>query len=304
MHEKHLRTIDLNLLPVLEALLRHRNVTRAGEEVGLSQPAMSRALGRLRDLLEDPLLVRSPAGYLLSPRADALRQPLAMLLGQLGGMLVEPMFDPAAERRLLRLAMSDAQAERLLAPLVRRLTIEAPGVIVEWVPIGPGLPERMRAGEIDLAFALDSTPLPQGLVSEPFEEDRLAVVTRAGHPAGAAWTMADYADYPSVIVSLLGDRASDMDAELAAAGVTRAIAAIVPTFRAAVEVVAVTDNITTVSRAFAAKLAGPLGLTLIEPPLRHARLGLVAVWSQHRTNDPVLAWLRRMLHGVIRADGP
>ncbi len=304
MHQKHLRSIDLNLLPVLEALLRLRNVTRAGDEVGLSQPAMSRALGRLRDLLEDPLLVRSPAGYLLSPRADALRQPLAILLEQLGGMLVEPMFDPTAEHRVLRLAMSDAQAERLLAPLVRRLAAEAPGVILEWVPIGPGLPERMRAGEIDLAFALDSTPLPQGVVSEPFEDDRLAVVTRAGHPAGWAWTMADYAQFPSVIVSLLGDRASDMDAELAAVGITRSIAAIVPTFRAAIEIVAVTDNVTTVSRAFAAKLAKPLRLALIEPPLRHARLGVVAVWSQHRTHDPVLTWLRRILQAVIRADGP
>ncbi|MEL4383222.1 LysR family transcriptional regulator, partial [Shewanella algae] len=65
MLDKHLRAIDLNLLPVLDALLRHRNATRAGHEVGLSQPAMSRALGRLRDLLDDPLLVRGPDGWLL-----------------------------------------------------------------------------------------------------------------------------------------------------------------------------------------------------------------------------------------------
>ncbi|MFY0104372.1 LysR family transcriptional regulator, partial [Acinetobacter baumannii] len=79
----HLRAIDLNLLPVLDALLRHRNATRAGDEVGLSQPAMSRALGRLRHLLDDPLLVRGIKGQVLSPRAEALRAPLAALLGEM-----------------------------------------------------------------------------------------------------------------------------------------------------------------------------------------------------------------------------
>ena len=118
MHTKHLRAIDLTLLPVLDALLRHRNATRAGDDVGLSQPAMSRALGRLRDVLDDPLLVRGPGGYLLSPRAEALRAPLAGMLAQLRGLLVVPPFDPAAEQRLVRLAMTDVLAELFLAALV------------------------------------------------------------------------------------------------------------------------------------------------------------------------------------------
>lgn len=302
MHHKHLRGIDLNLLPVLDALLRHRHATRAGDEVGLSQPAISRALGRLRDLLDDPLLVRGPGGYLLSPRAQALQAPLAALLLQVRGIVTEPAFDPAAEQRVLRLAMTDVQAELMLAPLVTRVAREAPGVVLEWVPIGPGLPERMRAGELDLAFALDTTPLPRGAASEPLQDDRLAVVTRVGHPCGAAWAMADYARYPSVIVSLLGDQASELDAELAAAGITRAVAAIVPTFRAAAEIVAQTDSVTTISHAFATKLAPGLQLTLIEPPLRQVRLGMVTVWGDHRTHDPVLVWLRKILREVAASD--
>ncbi|GGA53643.1 LysR family transcriptional regulator [Sphingomonas psychrolutea] len=300
MLEKHLRAIDLNLLPVLEALLRHRNATRAGAEVGLSQPAMSRALGRLRHLLDDPLLVRAPGGQMLSPRAEALRQPLAAMLTDLRGLLSEPAFDPAAERRTLRLAMTDAQATLLLAPLVVRVAAAAPGVIVEWVPISAGLPERMLSGAVDLTLALDTTPLPRGAASEPLMEDALSVVVRAGHPCGGVWPIANYGAYPSVIVSLLGDRASDMDAELAAAAIERPIAAIVPTFRAAAEIVARTDAVTTISHAFAQSVAGPLALRLIAPPLAHDRLGVVAVWATYRGSDPLLTWFRAMLQSVTQ----
>lgn len=303
MLEKHLRGVDLNLLPVLEALLRHRNATRAGEEVGLSQPAMSRALGRLRHLLDDPLLVRGAGGQMLSPRAEALRQPLAVLLAEVRALLVDPPFDPAAEQRTLRIAMTDAQAELLIAPLVRRVAAAAPGIVLQWVPIAPGLPERMAAGEIDLTLALDNTPLPRGAASEPLMEDALAVVVRRGHPCGDRWTIADYATWPSVVVSLLGDQASEIDAELAAAGIGRAITAIVPTFRAAAEIVAVTDSVTTISHAFAARLADPLALRLIAAPLAHARMGVVIVWATYRTSDPVLGWLREELRAVAAAEG-
>lgn len=301
MTEKHLRAIDLNLLPVLEALLRHRNATRAGAEVGLSQPAMSRALGRLRHLLDDPLLVRGPGGQMLSPRADALRQPLALLLAEVRTLLVEPPFDPAAEVRTLRIAMTDAQAELILAPLVCRVAEAAPGVMIEWVPIGPGLPERMINGEIDLTFALDNTPMPRGAASAPLLDDALAVVMRNGHPRAGAWRIEDYATYPSVIVSLLGDRSSDLDAELAAAGLERPVAAIVPTFRAAAEIVAQTDSVTTISRLFAARIAGPLGLTLVDAPLANPRLGVVMVWAKYRGGDPMLGWLRGLIGEVASA---
>lgn len=298
MLEKHLRAIDLNLLPVLDALLRHRNATRAGAEVGLSQPAMSRALGRLRHLLDDPLLVRGPGGSMLSPRAEALRPPLAILLAEIRALLVDPPFDPAVESRTLRLAMTDAQAELLLAPLVQRVAAAAPGVVIEWVPIGPGLAERMVAGEVDLTLALDTTPLPRGAASEPLTADALAVVARQDHPCGGAWAIGDYGRWPSVIVSLIGDRASDIDAELAAAGVERPVAAIVPSFRAAAEIVAVTDAVTTISQAFAARVAAPLRLQLMAPPLANLRLGVVMVWAHYRSSDPLLGWLRAVLSGV------
>jgi DNA-binding transcriptional LysR family regulator len=295
MHQKHLRAIDLNLLPVLDALLRHRNATRAGDEVGLSQPAMSRALGRLRSLLDDPLLVRGASGYLLSPRAEALRPSLAALLEEVRTMLSRDAFDPAAEYRTLRIAMTDANASLIFASLVKRVLLEAPGITLERVAIGPGLQDRVLTGEVDLVLALASTPLPRGAASEPLAQDELAVVVRGGHPCGGAWPLDYYERYPSVVVSMLGDAASDLDAELAAAGVTRSISAIVPSFASALEVVAATDSVTTISRSFAERHARAHGLQVLNAPLRDPMLPIVTVWARFRTADPLLAWLRSLL---------
>ena len=265
MRKKQLRSVDLNLLPVLDALLRHRNATRAGADVGLSQPAMSRALARLR------------------------------LLQDLEELLVEQPFDLATRGRTFRIAMTDAQAELLLAPLVRRMAASAPGAILEWVPIAPGISDRILRGEIDLALALDTTPLPPGAASEPLMEDALAVVVRNGHPSGGHWPVDYYAVWPSVMVSLFGDQTSAVDTELAAAGVVRRIGAVVPSFRAAVDILANSDNVTTISRKFAEKVALPLGLTLLPPPFAGVRLGMVMVWGDFRREDPLLAWLRDLV---------
>lgn len=295
MREKHLRAIDLNLLPVLDALLKHRNATRAGSEVGLSQPAMSRALGRLRDLLDDPLLVRGPAGYMLTPRAEALRPSLGALLSELSRILSAEQFDPATEHRTLRIAMADSNASLIFPPLVERVLREAPGITLQRLAIGPEIANQISGGEVDVVLALAATPLPRGALSEPLVNDQLAVVVRRGHPCKGVWTMNDYRRYPSVVVSMLGDAASDLDAELAAVGITRSISAIVPSFASALEVVAATNSVTTISRSYAERRAGALGLRVLNAPLRNPALPIVMVWARFRDGDPLLCWLRSLL---------
>lgn len=301
MHQTHLRTIDLNLLPVLDALLRHCNATRAGAELGLSQPAMSRALGRLRDLLGDPLLVRGSRGLVPTARAEALRQPLAAVLAGAVALVDAPRFDPAGERRTVRIAMTDAHADVLLAPLIARLSAAAPGIVIEWVPVGPQTVAAVRDGQVDLALALATTPLPRGASSAPLMADRLAVVVRRGHPCGAQWQLADYGRHASVVIALTGDATSDIDAELAAHGITRPIRAVVPSFAAALAIVAATDSVTTISRAFAARHARALGLTCLEPPLAQPVLDVVMAWSAARAGDPLLDWLRGELVATAQA---
>lgn len=300
MRDVHLSGLDLNLLPALEALLRRRNVTEAAHEVGLSQPAMSRALSRLRDVLGDQLLVRAPGGgYALTPRGEALSAQLLATLDHVKAIFREPSFDPAKAERTIRIAGIDTHTIMLAPPLMARLAREAPGIDIRFENYSPDLIQRMELGEIDLAFATASTPLPPGARSEPYAKDKLALVMRAGHPmAKRKWTIADYGVVNQVGISIFGDAGSEMDAQLAKVGVHRRMALITPHFIAALAAVSQTDMVTTLSRVFALRFADQFGLILKEPPLPNLDLDLTLVWNHVRAADPVLAWVR----GVIREE--
>jgi len=304
MQDAHITGLDLKLVPALEALLRRRNVSHAAEELGLSQPAMSRALARLRDLQGDPLLVRAQGGYVLTPRAQALQPRLAEVLSQLGAVFHPQAFDPANERRVLRLAAADVHTIIILPGVAARLARDAPGVDLRVETYGPATPGRVLVGEVDLAFALTTTPLPTGAYSEVVAEDRMAVVTRRGHPtANRPWSMADYGAYPHATVALLGDGQSEMDAVLAAAGVTRRVALATPHFVAALAAVSATDMVTTMSAALAERLAPALGLRLQPPPFAETRLEMTLASSHIRASDPFLAWFRDVVRQAAREAG-
>ncbi len=242
MREVNLAGLDLNLLPALEALLRRRNVTHAASEVGLSQPAMSRALARLREIFGDPLLVRLGGGLAPTPLAETLAPKAGAALEGLRALFRAEDFDPSTLHRSIRFAAADAQTILLTPRLIARLQAEAPGVDLRFEPIGRDIMGRMEQGHVDLCFATAATPLPPGAVSEPLASDRLALVMRRGHPAAnRTWTVADYAAYPHATVAFFGDRVSEIDARLAAAGVERRIALTTPHFMATIAAVAGSD---------------------------------------------------------------
>lgn len=302
MREVNIAGLDLNLVPALDALLRRRNVTRAAADVGLSQPAMSRALARLRDLQSDPLLVRTRSGYVLTPRAQAIQPLLASAVRQLRDLFQQQSFDPGTERRIVRLAAADTQTVLLVPGIMARLAGEAPGVDLRVEGYGPDLLGRLDSGALDLAFALSSTPLPPGTSSEVVAEDHLALVMRRGHPAAErAWSIADYGSYHHVGVALLGDGQSEIDALLAAEGVSRRIALVTPHFMAALAAVAATDMVTTVSAALARRFAAVFGLVLHEPPFARTLLRTTLVCSHVRSADPFLAWFRALVREVASA---
>ncbi len=217
MREENIAGLDLNLLPALEALLRRRSVTQAAADVGLSQPAMSRALARLRDLHGDPLLVRTAHGYGLTPRAVAIQAQLAPAMRLLRDVFHPPSFDPATARRTIRLAAADVQTVLLVPPLMARLAREAPGLDLRIEPYGPDLMVRLESGALDFSFALATTPLPPGIGADPIGRDRLVLVMRRDHPAAnQSWTMADYGRWEHAGVSIFGDGQTELDARLAA----------------------------------------------------------------------------------------
>lgn len=296
MRDVHLPALDLNLLPALEALLRQRNVTRAAAEVGLSQPAMSRALARLRAQFDDPLLVRRAKGMVLTPRGQAL-----LTLAQSASSVVKDVFRaqnfmPETIVRTLRFAAADTHTVLLAPRLMARLKATAPGVSVQMEPYGPDLAVRLESGALDFAFALETTPLPPGAASLGLTRDRLALVMRRGHPLEQLpIRLADYAAFDHVGVALLGDGRSELDSELAAAGITRTIALVTPHFTAALAVVGATDMLTTVSRAYAQHFAAQFNLVLREPPLAHVEMRTMLVWAALRGADPFLVWAREQV---------
>ena len=297
MREENITGLDLNLLPALEALLRRRSVTQAAVDVGLSQPAMSRALARLRDLHRDPLLVRTARGYGLTPRAVALQAQLAPAMRLLRDVFHPPRFDPATARRTIRLAAADVQTVLLVPPLMARLAREAPGLDLRVEAYGPDLMARLETGALDFTFALATTPLPPGIGADPIGRDRLVLVMRRDHPAAnQSWTMADYGRWEHAGVSIFGDGQTELDARLAAAGVSRRLALVTPHFMAALAAVADTDLVTTLSAALANRFADAFGLVLREPPFPETTLDLCLVFSHWRATDPCLAWVR----GVVR----
>jgi DNA-binding transcriptional LysR family regulator len=302
MREVNLAGVDLNLLPALEALLKRRNVTHAAEDVGLSQPAMSRALARLREVLGDVLLVRVPGGgYALTPRAEALAAQLIATLDHVKAVFREPSFDPARVQRTIRIAGIDTHTILLAPALMARLGKEAPGIDIRFENYGPDLVERVETGRLDLAFATATTPLPPGARSESYARDRLALVLRRGHPmAKKKWTIEDYGKVSHVGISILGDAGSELDAQLAKVGVHRRIALVTPHFIAALAAVSGTDMATTLSRVFASRFADEFELVLKEPPLPDVDLDLTVVWSHVRAADPVLAWVRTIIRDVAK----
>lgn len=296
MREVNLSSVDLNLLPALEALIRRRNVTRAGSDVGLSQPAMSRALSRLRALLKDPILVKAPGGLAPTARAQGLLPQLTASLDQLGGVVRAAEFDAGALDRTFLMAATDVQTLLLGPPLLAKMHALAPRASLRFLPVTPDVRERIETGDIDLAFAAANMPLPPGAQSEPLVEDRLALVARRGRrPADFAWTLEDYAAQDHATVAIFGDRLTEIDAELAEAGLVRRIVFTSPHFLSALAAVGASDCVTTLTAALARRFADVFGLQLFEPPLRQQAVALTTVVAATRARDPALVWLRARL---------
>jgi DNA-binding transcriptional LysR family regulator len=301
MREVNLHGVDLNLLPALEALLRRRNVSQAAVDAGLSQPAMSRALARLRDLFDDPLLVRVSGGFALSPKAEGLLTRVQAALRDVTQVFAEPVFDPALVKRRIRMAATDMQTIIFAPKIMARLAVEAPGIELSMEPYTRDISQRMENGSLDFVFALASTNLQPGAVSEPLGLDRLALVMRQGHPAAKRkWKITDYASYDHVSIAIMGDGYSELDAQLAKHGVKRHIALTTPHFIAALATVSATNMITTISENFAKRFASHFNLAIVKSPLDVTALESTLVWNSLRSSDKVLSWFRGVVKDVAR----
>ena len=225
-----LSRIDLNLLVAFDVLMAEQSVTRAARRLGLSQPATSSALGRLRRLLGDPVLVRASTRMVPTPRALELIGPVRQILNQVEVALsAPPPFDPASTRRRFRIASNDYVEAVLLPDLVREVARAAPGVDLEVLQFGASYPEEsLRTGKLDLAIGF-SHNIPAGLHSHILFKDRFVCAVRADHPdVGKRLTLPQYTRLPHVLVSQTGSVTGIVDSALAVHGLERRVAVTVP----------------------------------------------------------------------------
>lgn len=296
MRETNLAAADLNLLKALDALLTRQHVTAAAKDVGLSQPAMSRALQRLRALFDDPLLLRGPGGLILSARAENLAPRVRKLLSEVAALIVSERFDPALIRKTVRIVASDYHMITIIPRFLRALKRAAPGVTVRVEPYSPDAPSRVARGEIDLIFATDDAPMPPGAHSERILEDQLVTAVRRDHPIfERPIDLAVYAALDHVVISIMRDGWTDTDALLAAQGLKRSIALTTPSFVGALAVVGASDLAVTVSGRLVSIFADQFGLAVFAPPLPKTGFVVTQVWSAHRDGDPFHTWIRGLM---------
>jgi DNA-binding transcriptional LysR family regulator len=294
MHEVDFRRIDLNLLVALDVLLDERNVTRAATRLGLSQPAVSRALARLRRVFADALLVEGRGGYVLSARAETIRPRLRSVLADVGALLATSGFDPATAGGRIRLMTPDLFAATLAPPLLARLAAEAPGVGLDVLPPEPALFEALENGAADAVVGLIDEA-PAGVRRRSLHRDTYLALLRAGHPAaGAELTLERYLGLRHIVVSVTGVGPAPVDVALAAIGRERRVSARVPSFLAAVEIIAGSDLVVTLPASLARRVAAGGRLVAVAAPLDLGSFTISLAWHARHQDEPRHRWLRGM----------
>jgi DNA-binding transcriptional LysR family regulator len=290
--------IDLNLLTSLDALLESQSVTRAARRLGVTQPAVSHALRRLRDLLGDELLVRTPKGMRPTPRAIELRPAVRAAIDAAEVVLqAAPGFDPATAERAFVVAMADQASFLLMPPLFERLSREAPGIRLE---LRPG-PIDALGDEVDLLIGV-FRDRPAGIRDEPLFHEEFACVIRKGSAAARGpFDLKRYLALPHLLVAPRGRPGSPLDDALARAGQRRRVVLTVPHFLVAPHVIASSDLVWTAPTGLARAFAELLPLAIREPPFHTPGFDVVMRWHVRLDRDAGLAWLRRMLREVAPA---
>jgi DNA-binding transcriptional LysR family regulator len=301
MHRAHLENVDLNLLPALHVLLEERNISRAAERVGLSQSAMSRALQRLRRVLDDDLLVRSARDYRLTPRASRLRAQLATLVPQLDELFFGDAFDPAAHRRTIRIAGSDYATAVVGPTLVRRVAAEAPLATVRFVAWHPGVFDALALGDLDLAFFGAQPPAP--LRTEELFTDRFVCLVARDHPlAGRTGLGLDaYLACRHVAIDVTAGSQPAIDRVLAGRGTPRDVASIVPFHAVAPLLLPGTQLMLTLPARLVPSLAGGGELSVLPAPPEIETLSYRMAWHPRIDSDPGHRWLRDVIRAAASA---
>lgn len=299
------RQLDLNLLRVFDEVMSERNLTRAADNLAMTQPAVSNALRRLREALQDDLVRRSGYGIEPTPKAVALWPAVRSALTQLRDSIAPGQFDPATASDTFMLAMSDATAAKLMPAVVHTLNTQAPGVSLRVLPLTTRDPRRLlETHEADMAIGhfpgvmaeLAAVHLQEALPSYAFQRlysGRYVVVMRREHPMASlpGLSFDDYCNARHLLVSFSGKPFGFVDEALRMLGRQRRVVMTVNQFFTAGRVVASSDLLTVLPAHFVDTTGMGRALVVRELPLKVPEVHVDALWHRHHSQSPPHQWL-------------
>jgi DNA-binding transcriptional LysR family regulator len=302
MQFPHIQKLDLNLLLSFQALIEERNITHAGQRMGLTQTAMSRVFDRLQEMLGDDLLVRTAKGYIPTRRALDLYSRLSGLLPEIEEVLRGKQFNPAEATDTFRIAATDHTALLIIPRLFHAVSRIAPGIQFNVSALEPDVVAKLETNAIDLAFRIDETP--QTLRSAPLYRDNFVCLMRKGHPlARRPLTMKRYLDQQHIAISPWPMHIPRVDRALERLGYRRKVRVVVPYFCSVVPLIEGSDLIATLSKHIAKHLAASPRVRMVRPPLEVEDCTMFQIWHPRSDSDPAHKWLRDVVRKIATSIG-
>ena len=306
IYRMNLAAIDLNLLLVFDALMMERHVTRAGQRIGLSQPAVSAALNRLRGILDDDLFVRHGGETVPTPRALELAEPVADALRRVEfAFAAGGRFDPAKTRRDFTIRGVDYVGYLMIPPLVAGLASSAPSIVVRCVDAQTGsVQQLLEEGKIDLAIEV-MHELDDPIRSQFLLRERYVVIVSARHPdvkvssdlysQDHPFDLDLYCRLPHALHSFVGGTTGNVDAALAAINRRRHVVLSVPHFFSIAKAVADSQMVATFPERLAVRIAPVFGLRVFQAPIDLAPISLAMIWHRRSDSDAGQIWFRQQV---------
>ena len=305
MREVNLRSIDLNLLVILQALLKQQHVSRAAEELNMSQPAVSRALQRLRHLFQDPLLVKAGQGYDLSARAQTLRLRLDMLLQDAHQLVSPPYFEPESASEVLKITSLDLEGALYLPQLIRRLRSLAPGLKIELVPQIASHFKLLEEGDVHFCLTGIAPAQNSGQFHRlALDKMHSVALMSTDHPLAKTDIALDrYASAPHGLVSITGKGPGYVDGVLQQYGLQRQVALRLSGFMSVAEYCEGSDLVFTLPRKLAEHIAHGRRLVIRPLPDEIVKRDITfyIYWHSRYHFDPMCQWVREQFRALLES---
>jgi DNA-binding transcriptional LysR family regulator len=293
--------LDLNVLVVFDAMLQHQSVTRAGQALNLSQPAMSAALSKMRSQLGDPMFVRTGHGMRPTPRALQLSEPVKKILEMVRlDVLQQPAFDPATARRTFTIITPDIGETVFMPKILGYLGAHAPGIAIRSMAISSeGAGEALELGRADLAIGYFPDLAKPGFYQQRLFRNTFVCMVRASHPRiGDSMTMADFMAESHAIVRPAG-RTHLFEKFLNAKNIKLDVRAELSHFASLLTIISTSDLVATVPRDIGHVFAGLANVRLVDPPLSPPSFHLMQHWHTVGNTDSANIWLRQMVKSLF-----